>query len=59
MIIADEDGRVALDWGIYGAPETFLVDGKGIVRWKLIGPITDAVISEQIWPALASMEKTP
>lgn len=59
LIIADEDGRVALDWGIYGAPETFLVDGKGIVRWKLIGPITDAVIIEQIEPALASMEKAP
>jgi cytochrome c biogenesis protein CcmG/thiol:disulfide interchange protein DsbE len=59
LIIADEDGRVALDWGIYGAPETFLVDGRGIIRWKLIGPITDAVISEQIWPVLASMEKTP
>ena len=59
LIIADEDGRAALDWGIYGAPETFLVDGNGIVRWKHVGPMTDAVISEQIWPALAAMEKTP
>ena len=55
----DPDGGTAIDWGVYGAPETFLVDSKGIVRWKLIGPITDAVISEQIWPVLASMEKTP
>jgi cytochrome c biogenesis protein CcmG/thiol:disulfide interchange protein DsbE len=59
LIIADEDGRVALDWGVYGAPESFLVDGNGIIRWKLIGPITDAVISNQIEPALAAMEQTP
>lgn len=59
FVIADEDGRVALDWGVYGAPETFLVDGKGIIRWKLIGPITDSVISQQIEPTLAAMEKSP
>ena len=37
MVVADESGRTAIDWGIYGAPETFLVDGRGIVRWKHVG----------------------
>ena len=36
----DEDGRVAIDWGVYGAPETFLVDGNGIVLYKHISPLT-------------------
>jgi len=57
--LADEEGRVALDWGIYGAPETFLVDAKGVIRWKLVGAITDSIVSEQIEPQLAAMESTP
>ncbi len=59
IILADEEGRVALDWGIYGAPETFLVDASGVIRWKLVGPITDAVVTEQIEPQLAAMGQAP
>ena len=59
LIIADQDGRAALDWGIYGAPESFLVDARGIVRWKIIGPIDAVVVRQQIFPALAAMESTP
>jgi cytochrome c biogenesis protein CcmG/thiol:disulfide interchange protein DsbE len=55
LVIADEDGRAALDWGIYGAPETFLVDAKGIIRWKTIGVVDDVLIREQIEPRLAAM----
>ena len=40
----DEDGRVAVDWGVYGAPETFLVSAEGIVLHKHLGPLT-----QQIW----------
>jgi len=57
FVITDEDGRAALDWGIYGAPETFLVDAGGVIRWKHVGPITDEVIAEEIEPQLASMEQ--
>ena len=49
----------ALDWGIYGAPETFLVDANGVVRWKLVGPITEQIIREQIEPQLAAMGPAP
>lgn len=52
LVIADEDGRAALDWGIYGAPETFLVDARGVVRWKFVGPLTAEVVDNQLKPAL-------
>jgi cytochrome c biogenesis protein CcmG/thiol:disulfide interchange protein DsbE len=38
--LVDADGRVGLDWGVYGVPETFLVDKTGVIRYKHIGPIT-------------------
>jgi cytochrome c biogenesis protein CcmG/thiol:disulfide interchange protein DsbE len=59
LIIADEEGRVALDWGIYGAPETFLVDASGMVRWKTVGPISESVVREQIEPQLAALGDAP
>ncbi len=52
LILFDEAGRVALDWGIYGAPETFLVDANGIVIWKHVGPITPEIIDAEILPRL-------
>lgn len=39
-IVADRQGRAAVDWGVYGVPETFIVDGAGLIRYKWIGPIT-------------------
>lgn len=55
LVLVDADGLAALDWGIYGAPETFLVDGTGVVRWKHVGPIDRKVIEESLWPALESL----
>ncbi len=52
LILADVDGRSALDWGIYGAPETFLVDASGIVRWKHVGALTEAIVHEELLPLL-------
>lgn len=49
---ADRDGLVAIDWGVYGAPETFVVDANGIVRYKHIGPITPEVWREELLPVL-------
>jgi cytochrome c biogenesis protein CcmG/thiol:disulfide interchange protein DsbE len=45
---ADKDGRVTIDWGGYGVPETFIVDGKGIIRFKVIGPLTPEIISNKL-----------
>lgn len=55
LIVQDLDGTAALDWGIYGAPETFLVDAKGIVRWKHVGPVDDAIIANDLLPALDTL----
>ncbi len=52
LIITDVEGRAALDWGIYGAPETYLVDARGIVRWKHVGPLTDEIIARELLPLL-------
>ncbi|MGL4297139.1 MAG: DsbE family thiol:disulfide interchange protein [Aestuariivirga sp.] len=43
--VADESGRAAVDWGIYGVPETFIVDGDGIIRFKWIGPLTPEAVA--------------
>lgn len=46
----DENGRVGIDWGVYGVPETFVVDREGVIRFKQIGPLTPEVIRDQIEP---------
>jgi cytochrome c biogenesis protein CcmG/thiol:disulfide interchange protein DsbE len=48
----DAQGRVAIDWGVYDVPETFVIDGKGVVRLRFAGPITDQVFSEILLPAI-------
>ena len=50
---ADLDGRVSIDWGVYGVPETFVVDGQGTIVEKHVGPLTPADIEETILPAIA------
>jgi len=46
-VAVDRDGRVAIDWGVYGAPETFIVDDKGIVVYRYVGPITPEAWTEK------------
>ena len=50
------EGRSAIDWGIYGAPETFLVDRNGVVLWKHVGALTDEIIAGELMPALQKSE---
>lgn len=49
---ADPQGRMALNWGLYGVPETYVIDGDGIVVLRFAGPVTQRVIDNQIRPAL-------
>ena len=56
MVLADVEGRTAIDWGIYGAPETFLIDRNGVIRWKHVGPLTDEIIAKELMPALQKGE---
>jgi cytochrome c biogenesis protein CcmG, thiol:disulfide interchange protein DsbE len=57
LVVTDFEGRSAIDWGIYGAPETFLVDAKGIVRWKFVGPLTDQIVADELLPKLDEIER--
>ena len=50
---ADRSGRAAIDWGVYGVPETFVVDRNGTVLLRHPGPVTSRVLGEKILPAIA------
>ncbi len=50
---ADSSGRTSIDWGVYGVPETFIVDAKGVIRFKHTGPLSMDDIDREIVPALA------
>lgn len=55
--IQDAEGRLGLDLGVYGAPETFLIDKKGIIRHKFVGVITDQVWREQLAPLYQELQR--
>ncbi|HKQ45167.1 MAG TPA: DsbE family thiol:disulfide interchange protein [Rhizomicrobium sp.] len=58
-IARDDDGRASIEWGVYGVPETYVVDGKGIIRLKYVGPLTDAVLARQVIPAIKLAQENP
>lgn len=49
---ADADGRFSIEWGVYGVPETFLVDREGRIAFKHVGPLTPDIIREKLEPAI-------
>ena len=49
---ADTKGRVSIDWGVYGVPETYIVDGKGHIAYKHVGPLTPEIVDSEILPLL-------
>ena len=51
----DQRGDVAIEWGVYGVPETYLIDGAGTVRWRQAGPLTQDVVDTQLRPMLRSV----
>lgn len=57
LSVSDLDGRVGIDYGVYGAPETFLIDRDGVIRFKQIGPVTPEVWTKEIAPLLAELNK--
>ncbi|MEO5845145.1 MAG: DsbE family thiol:disulfide interchange protein [Caldimonas sp.] len=52
----DEEGRVGIDFGVYGVPETFVIDQNGVIRMKHIGPLTPKVIATKIEPLLKKLD---
>jgi cytochrome c biogenesis protein CcmG/thiol:disulfide interchange protein DsbE len=51
----DADGKVGIDYGVYGVPETFVIDKQGVIRYKQIGPITPEALEQKIMPLLKSL----
>jgi len=49
---ADRDRRVSIDWGVYGVPETFVVDAEGVITFKHVGPLTPTAIETELMPAI-------
>ncbi|TXH72541.1 MAG: DsbE family thiol:disulfide interchange protein [Lysobacteraceae bacterium] len=56
LVLVDEEGGTAIDFGIYGAPETFLVDANGIVRWKHVGALSEEIVRDELLPVLGASE---
>ena len=54
--IFDPDGRIGIDYGVYGVPETFIIDRKGVIRYKHIGPITVDALRDKIVPVLRQLD---
>ncbi len=59
QVLFDESGKAGIDWGVYGVPETFVIDKQGIIRYKHIGPITPKDWEEKIGPLVRYLEKQP
>ena len=53
----DNDGRVGINFGVYGAPETFLIDKNGVIRFKKIGVVTQEVLEKEILPRARELDK--
>ena len=56
VIPADREGRVAIDWGVYGAPETFLIDERGVVRYKHVGALHPLAWESEFLPRIRGVK---
>jgi cytochrome c biogenesis protein CcmG/thiol:disulfide interchange protein DsbE len=57
LSIQDKDGRVGIDYGVYGVPETFLIDRHGVIRYKRIGILTPEIVKDKILPLVKELMK--
>jgi cytochrome c biogenesis protein CcmG/thiol:disulfide interchange protein DsbE len=58
VVALDIDGRVGIDYGVYGVPETYVIDKAGVIRYKQIGPITPDALDKKILPLVKELEKS-
>jgi cytochrome c biogenesis protein CcmG/thiol:disulfide interchange protein DsbE len=54
---ADLDGRVGIDWGVYGVPETFVIDPSGRIAYKHIGPMTTEFVQDKLLPMIERLRR--
>lgn len=55
--VTDPDGRVGIDYGVYGTPETFLIDRDGVIRYKHIGPVNSQIVRDVLMPRIAELSR--
>ncbi len=55
--VMDRDGRVGINYGVYGVPETYVIDKQGIIRYKQIGPVTNDSLNDKILPMVAELQR--
>lgn len=53
----DADGKVGIDWGVYGVPETFVIDKQGIIRYKQTGPVTEQILEQTLLPLIRQLQQ--
>jgi cytochrome c biogenesis protein CcmG, thiol:disulfide interchange protein DsbE len=53
----DADGKVGIDYGVYGVPETYVIDKRGVIRYKQIGPVTPEILEKKIVPLVRELER--
>jgi cytochrome c biogenesis protein CcmG/thiol:disulfide interchange protein DsbE len=58
LSVMDLKGRVGIDYGVYGVPETFVIDKAGVIRYKQIGPVTRQALEKKILPLIRELEKS-
>lgn len=56
LVVSDAEGRVGIDYGVYGVPETYLIDKQGVIRYKHIGVVTERDLSEKILPLVKELQ---
>jgi periplasmic protein thiol:disulfide oxidoreductases, DsbE subfamily len=56
LTVVDHDGRLGIDFGVYGVPETFVIDQQGVIRYKHIGPLTADVLEKRILPLVRELQ---
>ena len=56
--VVDRDGRTGIDWGVYGVPETFVIDKTGTIRYKQIGPLTAESLEKKILPLIRELQRS-
>jgi cytochrome c biogenesis protein CcmG/thiol:disulfide interchange protein DsbE len=54
----DADGRVGIDYGVYGVPETYVIDKQGVIRYKRIGPVTPEIVQKKIAPLIQELNRS-
>ncbi len=56
LSVSDTEGRIGIEYGVYGVPETYVIDKQGVIRYKQIGPVTEQNLNEKILPLVAELQ---